>query len=78
VRLGEVGLTSFCAGDISVLKSKSESGCHFLIRPMLKLDQSMNIHLLRKEGHSLRQIARLSDHSRNTVRKALKQQRIGK
>lgn len=40
---------------------------------MLELDQFMNIHLLRKEGHSIRKIARLSGHSRNTVRKVLKQ-----
>lgn len=40
---------------------------------MLELDQFMNIHLLRKEGHSIRKIAHLSKHSRNTVRKILKQ-----
>jgi transposase len=40
---------------------------------MLELDQFMNIHLLRKEGHSIRRIARLSGHSRNTVRKVLKE-----
>ena len=40
---------------------------------MLELDHFMNIHLLRKEGHSIRRIARLSGHSRNTVRKVLKE-----
>jgi transposase len=40
---------------------------------MLELDQFMNIHLLRKEGHSIRKIAHLSGHSRNTVRKVLKE-----
>jgi transposase len=40
---------------------------------MLELDQFMNIHLLRKEGHSIRKIAHLSGHARNTVRKVLKE-----
>ena len=40
---------------------------------MLNLDQFMNIHLLRKEGHSIRKIAHLSGCSRNTVRKTLRQ-----
>jgi transposase len=39
---------------------------------MLDLDQFMNLHLLQKEGHSIRDIARRSGHSRNTVRKVLK------
>ena len=39
---------------------------------MLNLDQHMDIHLLHRQGHSIRAIARLSGHSRNTVRKVLK------
>ena len=39
---------------------------------MLDIDQFMNIQLLKREGHSVREIARLSGHSRNTVRKVLK------
>jgi len=40
--------------------------------PMLNLDQFMNIRFLQKQGHSVREIARLSGHSRNTVRKLLR------
>ena len=39
---------------------------------MLDIDQFMNIQLLKREGHSVREIARLSGHSRNTVRKVLR------
>jgi transposase len=39
---------------------------------MLNLDQFMNIRFLQKQGHSVRQIARMSGHSRNTVRKLLR------
>lgn len=39
---------------------------------MLILDQFMNIRFLQKQGHSVRQIARLTGHSRNTVRKLLR------
>jgi transposase len=42
---------------------------------MLNLDQFMNIRLLQKQGHSVREIARLTGHSRNTVRKLLRAQR---
>ena len=35
---------------------------------MLNLDQFMNIRFLQKQGHSVREIARLTGHSRNTVR----------
>jgi transposase len=38
---------------------------------MLNLDQFMNIRFLHKQGHSAREIARLTGHSRNTVRKLL-------
>jgi transposase len=40
--------------------------------PMLNLDQFMNIRFLRRQGHSVRAIARLTGHSRNTVRKLLR------
>lgn len=39
---------------------------------MLNLDQFMDIRLLQKQGHSVRQIARMTGHSRNTVRKLLR------
>ena len=39
---------------------------------MLNLDQFMNIRFLQKQGHSVREIARLTGHSRNTVRKLLR------
>src|ERR1044072_862766 len=42
---------------------------------MLNLDQFMNIRFLHKQGHSVREIARLTGHSRNTVRKLLHAQR---
>ena len=38
---------------------------------MLNLDQHMDIRLLHKQGHSIRAIARMTGHSRNTVRKVL-------
>lgn len=39
---------------------------------MLNLDQFMNIRFLQKQGHSVREIARMTGHSRNTVRKFLR------
>ncbi len=42
---------------------------------MLNLDQFMNIRFLHKQGHSVREIARLTGHSRNTVRKLLRTKR---
>ncbi|MGH7091419.1 MAG: IS21 family transposase [Stellaceae bacterium] len=39
---------------------------------MLNLDQFMNIRFLHRQGHSVREIARLTGHSRNTVRKLLR------
>ena len=38
---------------------------------MLNLDQFMNVRFLQKQGHGVREIARLTGHSRNTVRKLL-------
>ena len=43
---------------------------------MLNLDQFMNIRFLRRQGHSVRAIARLTGHSRNTVRKLLRTTRV--
>lgn len=40
---------------------------------MLSRDQTMDILLLRKQGHSIGEIARQSGHSRNTVRRALRE-----
>jgi len=42
---------------------------------MLSVDQFMDIVLLHKEGHSLRQIAKLTGLSHNTIRRALRQGR---
>jgi len=39
---------------------------------MLNLDQFMNIRFLQKQGHGVREIARLTGHARNTVRKLLR------
>jgi transposase len=39
---------------------------------MLSLDQFMDIRFLRKQGHSIREIAQRTGHSRNTVRKLLR------
>jgi transposase len=39
---------------------------------MLNFDQFMNVRFLKKQGHSVREIARLTGHSRNTVRKLLR------
>lgn len=38
---------------------------------MLNLDQHMDIKCLQREGHSIRAIARITGHSRNTVRRIL-------
>ena len=40
---------------------------------MLSRDQTMDILLLHKQGHSIREIARQSGHSRNTVRRAVRE-----
>ena len=40
---------------------------------MLSRDQTMDILLLHKQGHSIRRIARDSGHSRNTVRRAVRE-----
>ena len=40
---------------------------------MLRLEQWMDLHVLHKQGHSIRAIAQLSGHARNTVRKILRQ-----
>jgi transposase len=40
---------------------------------MLRLEQWMDLHVLHKQGHSIRAIAELSGHARNTVRKILRQ-----
>ena len=40
---------------------------------MLSRDQTMDILLLHKQGHSIRRIARDSDHSRNTVRRTVRE-----
>lgn len=42
---------------------------------MLNLDQFMNICFLQKQGHSVREIARMTGHSRNTARKLLRAKR---
>ncbi len=39
---------------------------------MLDFDQFMNIRFLHRQGHSVRAIARLTGHSRNTVRRLLR------
>jgi transposase len=38
---------------------------------MLKVDEWMDVHLLKKQGYSRRQIAKLTGHGRNTVKKML-------
>ncbi len=45
---------------------------------MLQVDQTMNINELHQQGHSIRQIAEMTGHSRNTVRKILRGQHDGK
>lgn len=45
---------------------------------MLNLDQFMNIRFLHKQGQSVREIARLTGHSRNTVRKLLRATRAAR
>jgi lambda repressor-like predicted transcriptional regulator len=40
---------------------------------MLSWEVWMNIKHLHKEGHSIKAIARLTGHSRNTVRRVLRQ-----
>jgi transposase len=39
---------------------------------MIKVDQFMDIKLLKQQGHTIRDIARLTGHSRNTIRKVLR------
>ena len=41
---------------------------------MLKVEEWMDIHLLSRQGHSIRSIMRLTNLSRNTIRRALRQQ----
>ncbi len=41
---------------------------------MLNVEEWMDIHLLSRQGHSIRSIARLTNLSQNTVRRALRQQ----
>lgn len=41
---------------------------------MLTVEEWMDIHLLARQGHSIRAISRMADLSRNTVRRALRQQ----
>src|SRR5687768_13694135 len=41
--------------------------------PMLSLEEWMDIKNLERQGHSIRSIAQLSGHSRNTVRRLLRQ-----
>ena len=38
---------------------------------MLKLEEWMDVHALKKEGHSIKAIAKLTGHSRNTVRRVV-------
>lgn len=40
---------------------------------MLKLEEWMDIRSLHKEGHSIKSIARMTGHSRNTVRRVLRE-----
>ena len=40
---------------------------------MLSPDQFMDIALLHKEGRSLREIAKLTGHSRNTIRRVIRE-----
>src|SRR5690606_25959388 len=47
-------------------------GAHSTEGPMLNLEQFMNIRFLHKQGHSVREIARLTGHSRKTVRNLLR------
>ena len=47
-------------------------GCHKEMG-MLCRDQTMDIILLHKQGHSIRDITRQSGHSRNTVRRAVRE-----
>src|SRR5205823_10432707 len=44
-------------------------------RPLLKLEEWMDIRTLRKEGHSIKAIARQTGRSRNTVRRVLREAR---
>ena len=39
---------------------------------MIKVDQIMEIRDLHRQGHAIRDIARITGHSRNTIRKALR------
>ena len=40
---------------------------------MITTEEWLDIHMLRKQGHSIRKIARLTGNSRNTVRRILRQ-----
>jgi transposase len=41
---------------------------------MLNWEELMDISILYKEGHSIKQIVRMTGYSRNTVRKALRKE----
>ena len=64
VRRGFGSFLANCYAKVFALKAETVA--------MLNLDQHMDIRLLHRQGHSIRAIARLSGHSRNTVRKVLK------
>ena len=44
---------------------------------MIKVDQFMDIKQLHREGHSIRDVARMTGHSRNTVRKVGEARSVG-
>ena len=61
-------------GEIPVDRDNSASTLTVVFpmtQEMLNQDQHMDIKLLHRQGHSIRDIARMSGHSRNTVRKVL-------
>jgi len=45
---------------------------------MKKTEEWLDIHMFRKQGHSIRKIAKLTGNSRNTVRRILRQKAPGK
>jgi transposase len=40
---------------------------------MLRMEEWMDIKMLKQQGHSIRKICELTGYSRNTVRKALRE-----
>src|SRR5262249_35311460 len=40
---------------------------------MLRMEEWMDIKMLKQQGHSIRKICQLTGHSRNTVRKVLRE-----